>query len=134
MSAERAIGAPAAAAPSDGRRRLVGAGLLALAALTMLLAAYVAGREAPRQSGDLVQLWIVPGAAEVGVRNGLATGLQCALDMGGAGAPRELALAPGETETVELGAATSEVEVMATCTDGTTAFTRRVALRGAAAQ
>jgi hypothetical protein len=86
--------------------------LLALAALLLLLAILIAGRNAPRTSGDLVQLWIVPEAtasAEVGLRNGIEAELDCliVLQTNGGDLERRIEISPGQTyrESTRIGEA-----------------------------
>ena len=80
-------------------RRVV---LLVLAASVMILAIVIAGRNAPRTSGDLVQLWLVPvenERAEVGLRNGIAADLDCVivLETGGGDVERLIEISSGDT-------------------------------------
>lgn len=80
-------------------RRVV---LLLLAASVLILAIVIAGRNAPRTSGDLVQLWLVPvdnNSAEVGLRNGIAADLDCiiVLETGGGDVQRLIEISSGDT-------------------------------------
>jgi hypothetical protein len=83
--------------------------IVVLAAFVLVLAIVVAGRNAPRTSGDLVQLWLVPvdaESAEVGLRNGIAGDLECAivLDTTAGSVQRRIEVSPGQTyrETTSL--------------------------------
>lgn len=77
--------------------------ILLFAAVVVVLAVNVAVRSAPRTSGDLVQLWLVPeadrGSMEVGLHNGVAVELDCRLTLttGGDAVERQFLLEPGDT-------------------------------------
>lgn len=118
-------------------RRRDGA-LLAVAGALVGAAVVLASRDAPRLSGDLVQLWLVPdvsaGGLQLGLRNGIGEALTCDLTVVAPAQPpgiRTVRVEPGATFETILAAApgtAAQADVTADCRAGSRTFTRHVAV------